>query len=649
MPRLLLVDDNPSIHKIAETLLAATDVHLTCAASGAEALALIEQGPAFDVALLDTSMMIMDGWELLERLRGLEATARIPVAMMAGVLDVVDPERISQAPIQGFLKKPVELRDLGDRIKRLLETPVPPPAPRPEPVAEPMAASPFLTQPGIRLADHPALRASRDQGFSDDDLILLGPEDIYRGDAEPEAAPLIEPAALQTLNDTLDLEELDIDSLRGLALQPEQPLVTFEDSESYRAPEAFDLASSPEDTPTVEELPAIPEYAASDAFPAAQDMDEGNSVTTGELPDLGPEWAVPAPEPPPAPAPVSELFDWSDDSDSLVISTPTPRSEFPPIPEEEAASIDLADILDPGPAAATAAEAAAESEDGLLLDLISDVMLTGDLGTASDPTTHLREFEGFQPSAAEFAAPPAGADTGQLEGFHPEDFPPPAEPAAEQPETLAEAGFMIEPEFQPEPEAAQQPETLVEPEAGFAPETPVEPEVEFAPEILAEPEAEFAPEISAEPEAEAAMAIPAEPEAEVAMAIPVEPEAEVAMAIPAEPEAEVAMAIPVEPEAEVAMAIPAEVAVPVLAEPHAGIPAEPPVPAQPAAGSAATALAAPAVNGGTQPAEALAALLADPILMDQLARAVVARLGEQALREIAWEIMPELADRLHRN
>ena len=127
MPRLLLVDDNQSIHKIAETLLNATDIELTCAASGAEALEKVAAGGPFDAALLDTTMQGMDGWELLARLRGDPATALLPIAMMAGVLDSVDPERVRRAPIQGFLKKPVELRDLGDRIKRLLETPVPPP------------------------------------------------------------------------------------------------------------------------------------------------------------------------------------------------------------------------------------------------------------------------------------------------------------------------------------------------------------------------------------------------------------------------------------------------------------------------------------------------------------------------------------------
>jgi hypothetical protein len=41
------------------------------------------------------------------------------------------------------------------------------------------------------------------------------------------------------------------------------------------------------------------------------------------------------------------------------------------------------------------------------------------------------------------------------------------------------------------------------------------------------------------------------------------------------------------------------------------------------------------------------AILADPILIDALVKALVARMGDQAIREIAWEVMPDLAGRLH--
>jgi hypothetical protein len=66
----------------------------------------------------------------------------------------------------------------------------------------------------------------------------------------------------------------------------------------------------------------------------------------------------------------------------------------------------------------------------------------------------------------------------------------------------------------------------------------------------------------------------------------------------------------------------------------------------------AAAAVVPPVPEGVLPGSAkdlLDAMMADPALMDALAKAVVARLGDQTLREIAWEVMPELAERLPRN
>ena len=118
MPRLLLVDDNPSIHRIAESLLANTEVVLVCASSAPEALDLLSRGERFDVALVDTSMPGMDGWGLLERLRALPETARMPIALMAGVLDPIDPARLGRSSIQGFLKKPIDLTTLLHTVER---------------------------------------------------------------------------------------------------------------------------------------------------------------------------------------------------------------------------------------------------------------------------------------------------------------------------------------------------------------------------------------------------------------------------------------------------------------------------------------------------------------------------------------------------
>ena len=71
----------------------------------------------------------------------------------------------------------------------------------------------------------------------------------------------------------------------------------------------------------------------------------------------------------------------------------------------------------------------------------------------------------------------------------------------------------------------------------------------------------------------------------------------------------------------------------------------------PAAPSQDRLVPAPAEPASATPDQAramLQALLADPVLVDVLAKALVARLGDQVLREIAWEVMPDLAGRLQR-
>jgi CheY-like chemotaxis protein len=254
MPRLLLVDDNPSIHRIAESLLAPTDVELTCVASAAEALDRIGRGERFDVGLIDTAMPGMDGWTLLSRFRDMAETARMPIALMAGVLDPVDPTKLAQAPIQGFLKKPIELRELGDRVKALLATPV---------AANP---SPFSTVPATPSKDllkhaEASLPEFRPDPVEvptglvgvdlnlpepEDDLLVLTAEDLWPEDP-PTAIPEPEPEPLASIlpDVHLELEELDLDSLQDLTLEPL--------SEGGRPSE---FLSEPLTTPQVEHTPS---------------------------------------------------------------------------------------------------------------------------------------------------------------------------------------------------------------------------------------------------------------------------------------------------------------------------------------------------------------------------------------------------------
>ncbi len=364
MARLLLVDDNPSIHKIAETLLGPSYVELVCVDSAEAALALVEAGETFDIALLDTTMPGMDGWELLARLRANPATSRIPVAMMAGVLDTVDPERLANAAIQGFLKKPIELRDLPDRVRKLLATPVSGtgtfpvpalPASLPEPVEMPEFVptqrdlpdpSPFATQPpgtrlpdyslapdpseletqppgtklsdlhglagidpgdlvtlppGTKLADLPGLSATATTPGLELDLLLLTPDDLLH-----EESPAQESHLEPSLEPELEFEELDLDSLRGLPLEPGagEVLAAEDSGPATLVNEPFDLTppsgwspAAAQSAPTWEELPEVPAFTPpAPAFPMdLPDLEPpagGFEVVTGEV--LGVPSAHPA-------------------------------------------------------------------------------------------------------------------------------------------------------------------------------------------------------------------------------------------------------------------------------------------------------------------------------------------------------------------
>lgn len=337
MPRLLLVDDNPSIHKIAETLLATTDVALVCVESGEEALGHLDRGERFDAALVDTQMPGMDGWQLVERLREHAATVRMPIAMMAGVLDEVDPARIQAAPIQAFLKKPVELRDLGQRVHHLMATPVPEPAPRKPSWEE----SPFATMPGMPLEDVGRMMppAEAPAPPPEDDLLLLTEADLF----PEEIAAEIEEGERETPVDEipleevpLELEELDLDGLRTLATPPEPPVEPAPLPEPVPEPELI-AAELPDLGPEAPPPAPLPETPAAASLPVPEGSITEDLLSLEDWAAPPPPSAFPVAEPvafaPAPPALPDELEDGSEEVDLVLDAEEPPAPPLPEVPE----------------------------------------------------------------------------------------------------------------------------------------------------------------------------------------------------------------------------------------------------------------------------------------------------------------------------
>jgi CheY-like chemotaxis protein len=319
MPRLLLVDDNPSIHRIAESLLAGSSVELVCVDSAEAALAKLG-AESFDIALIDTVMPGMDGWQLLDRIRATPATEDLPVAMMAGVLDAVDQGRLDGSAIQGFLKKPIELRDLNDRVTAIL--------------ASSTRSSAYSTVPGAKLEgwqaagerdvsmfDVPAFppeEAAPAEPEAESDLLILGPEDLLH-EEEPEPTPAVVPAipAHDAPTHDLVLEELDMDHLHALP-HAEEPAAAMEGA----APDDLGLG----------ELGELPEPAP--ALPPIHSVDLSlvDPAQHMEAPAEPMHEVLPEPVHEPTPKPIAEVVPMAAAAIALpaMLAAPEPAPAPPP-------------------------------------------------------------------------------------------------------------------------------------------------------------------------------------------------------------------------------------------------------------------------------------------------------------------------------
>ncbi|MGE6763486.1 response regulator [Corallococcus interemptor] len=115
MKRLLIVDDELAIVEALEDILSLEGYDIVTAYNGDEGLQrMLASKP--DLVLLDLMMPVMDGGELLRRIRAHPDLCDLPVVVMsAGRL--TDEERHASSH---FLAKPFELDDLLGTIQKQL-------------------------------------------------------------------------------------------------------------------------------------------------------------------------------------------------------------------------------------------------------------------------------------------------------------------------------------------------------------------------------------------------------------------------------------------------------------------------------------------------------------------------------------------------
>jgi putative nucleotidyltransferase with HDIG domain len=117
--QILVVDDEETIREVVSSMLNQAGYHARQAASGMEALELLDCGEDFELILTDMMMPEMDGIALLEKIK--ERFPDVPVVMVTAVHDISVALAAIRNGAYDYLLKPFEREQLLLTVRRALE------------------------------------------------------------------------------------------------------------------------------------------------------------------------------------------------------------------------------------------------------------------------------------------------------------------------------------------------------------------------------------------------------------------------------------------------------------------------------------------------------------------------------------------------
>lgn len=114
--KVMLVEDQAATREMLARVLLRNGYDVLTAENGQQAFDVLFSFPLPDAILLDMLMPVLDGWHLLIRLKGTRA-GNVPIITTGTILT---REWAVLEGCAGFLKKPVDERDLLDELQSVL-------------------------------------------------------------------------------------------------------------------------------------------------------------------------------------------------------------------------------------------------------------------------------------------------------------------------------------------------------------------------------------------------------------------------------------------------------------------------------------------------------------------------------------------------
>ncbi len=117
---ILIVEDNEKNLKLVRDLLQVKGFRTLEADTAGEGLALAGAHEP-DLILMDIQLPDMNGDRALELLRAAPSTASIPVIALTALAMKEDEQRILNAGFDGYLVKPISVREFPDQVRQFCE------------------------------------------------------------------------------------------------------------------------------------------------------------------------------------------------------------------------------------------------------------------------------------------------------------------------------------------------------------------------------------------------------------------------------------------------------------------------------------------------------------------------------------------------